>query len=286
MIDFDRGAPVAGDLDVAWHAGSPSAKHDTADEIQSHHYSEHTVIMRQNKAVHYEAPFMFLLFGNDRAVLIDTGATPKERFFPLRATVDAHIDRWLERHPRPDYGLLVAHTHGHGDHKAADGQFTDRPNTVVVGTDLDEVVEFYGFTDWPDTSRTLDLGGRRLEVIPGPGHHPSATVFYDPHTGLLLTGDTLYPGRLYVDDWQDFGTTFTKLREFCANHPVTHVLGCHIEMSRTPSEDYPIRTVYQPEEPPLQLSVSDVNDVCEAIEAIGDSPGIHRYDRFIIHRGH
>ena len=38
------------------------------------------------------------------------------------------------RHPHPDdYGLLVLHTHAHGDHVAADGQFLGRPDTVLVG---------------------------------------------------------------------------------------------------------------------------------------------------------
>lgn len=285
MINFDTGAPVSGNLEVSWHAGWPSAKHDPAPEIQVHEYGEHTVILRQNKSVHYEAPFLFLLFGNERALLIDTGATADERYFPLRRTVDAQIAQWLERHPRSEYGLLVVHTHGHGDHRAADGQFTDRPDTVVVGIELDDVVAFYGFDDWPASSRTLDLGGRRVEVIPGPGHHPSATVFYDHHAGLLLTGDTLCRGRLYVDDWPDFTATFAKLLAFSQEHPVTHVLGCHIEMSRTPGHDYPIGTIYQPEEPPLQLTADHLKAACQAIDDIGDQGGIHRFDDFIIYRG-
>ena len=68
-------------------------------------------IPRQNMAVHYEAPFMFLLFGGSRALLLDTGVTPDPRFFPLRRTVDAIIDGWLaSQHHRGDYGLLVLHT--------------------------------------------------------------------------------------------------------------------------------------------------------------------------------
>lgn len=47
-----------------------------------HAYSEHTVILRQNKSVHFEAPFLFLLFGNERALLLDTGATADPAHFP------------------------------------------------------------------------------------------------------------------------------------------------------------------------------------------------------------
>ena len=50
-------------------------------------------------AVHYEAPFMFLLFGDSRALLLDTGATANPQFFPLRRTVDAIIDELAGRAP-------------------------------------------------------------------------------------------------------------------------------------------------------------------------------------------
>ena len=52
----------------------------------------------QNMAVHPEAPFMFLLFGNDRTMLLDTGATRSPEFFPLRQTVDELVVQWLARH--------------------------------------------------------------------------------------------------------------------------------------------------------------------------------------------
>ena len=94
-IDFRTAAPAAGSLEVAWIHGSPSRKASREPLIQVHHYDEHTVIMRQSKSVSYEAPFLYLLFGNDRALLLDTGATAGEGRFPLRATVDELIDGWL-----------------------------------------------------------------------------------------------------------------------------------------------------------------------------------------------
>jgi hypothetical protein len=63
---------VARPLGVDWISGSMSAKHNTDPDIQVHWYDEHTVILRQNMAVNFEAPFMFLMFGGVRAVLIDT----------------------------------------------------------------------------------------------------------------------------------------------------------------------------------------------------------------------
>ena len=66
-------------LQVRWIHGSPSAKHDTDPEIQVHAYRADTHILRQNKSVHYEAPFLFLLQGVRRSLLIDTGATAAPR---------------------------------------------------------------------------------------------------------------------------------------------------------------------------------------------------------------
>lgn len=42
---------------------------------------------------------MFLLFGTDRVLLLDTGATEDPKLFPLRATVDELIGEWLTAHP-------------------------------------------------------------------------------------------------------------------------------------------------------------------------------------------
>ncbi|THV32096.1 MBL fold metallo-hydrolase [Glycomyces paridis] len=278
-LRFDRGG-CEPDLDVDWHAGWPSPKHDPEPEIQSHAVDEHTIVMRQNMSVNFEAPFMFLLFGNDSALLVDTGATPEPEYFPLRAVVDAHVADWLERHPRRKYRLVVAHTHGHGDHKAADAQFADRPRTTVVGPGLEGVQAYYGFEDWPNNTAALDLGGRVVDVIPGPGHHTSGTVFYDRWTRLLLTGDTFYPGRLYVQDWDAFTATVDRLVDWCEAHPVSHLLGCHVEMSVQPGLDYPRGWTYQPDEAALPMTVAQLGALQEALREIGGAPGIHKYDDF------
>jgi hydroxyacylglutathione hydrolase len=226
---------------------------------------------------------MFVLFGDARAVLIDTGATESPELFPLRATVDGLITQWLERHPRTDYELVVLHTHSHGDHVAGDGQFVDRPDTTVVPAGASEAYAYLGLTADLDRLGHLDLGRRVLDCIASPGHDEAAVTFYDPRTGLLLTGDTVYPGRLYVRDWPAFVATIERLNAFAETHPVSHVLGCHIEMTTTPGKDYPIRTVYQPDEPPLELSVGHLRDLRAAIEELGDRPGRYVYDDFIIY---
>jgi hydroxyacylglutathione hydrolase len=279
--DFTSATPAAGTLDVRWIHGSPSAKHNDDPDIQVHRYNEHTVVLRQNKAVDYEAPFLYLLFGDDRAVLLDTGATAAAEHFPLRHTVEDLIRQWLETRPRDTYELLVLHTHAHRDHVAADAQFTGRPGTVVVGADRASAWAHLGLTASNAAAR-LDLGGRVLDCLATPGHHESAVTFYDAYTGLLFTGDTVYRGRLYIDDWPAFQHTIDTLVAFTETRPVTHVLGCHIEMSNEPGVDYPVRTTYQPDEPPLQMTARHLRDIQAAVAAAGGRTGRHVFDDFIL----
>ena len=283
-LDFTPDEPVARPLDVRWIHGSPSAKHNTDPDIQVYRYDPHTVILRQNMAIDYEGPFMFLLFGNTHALLVDTGATESAEYFPLRRVVDELIELWLAEHPRDRYSLLVVHTHPHGDHIAGDAQFAGRPDTRVVGIERDEVRAFFGLGDDLGKAGLVDLGGRVLDCLASPGHHEAAVTLYDPSTGILLTGDTVYPGRLYVEDWPAFRDTIDRLIGFAATRPVTHVLGCHIEMTAEPGVDYPIRYTYQPDEPPLELTVGDLLAISLAIDEIGDRPGRHAYPNFVICR--
>lgn len=277
-------APVGRPLDVRWIHGSVSSKHNTDPDIQVHWYDDDTVILRQNKAVHYEAPFLFLLFGSERAMLLDTGATSAEQYFPLRAVVDSLIATWLERHSGDDrdYGLLVLHTHSHDDHVAGDGQFADRPNTTLVQADKATAWDYFGLSADPDATTTVELGGRAVEVVATPGHDAAAVTFYDPATGILFTGDTVYRGRLYIVDWQSFSRSIDRLVEFCRTRPVTHVIGCHIEMTTTAGVDYPVLTTYQPDEPPLEMSVEHLRAVQSAMREAGPEPVRYVCDDFIL----
>lgn len=273
---------VAKPLDVRWIHGSPSAKHNTDPDLQVYWYDENTVILRQNKAIDYEAPFLFLVFGEQRAVLLDTGATASPEFFPLRRAVDDLIASWLETRPRREYGLLVLHTHAHDDHVAADAQFADRADTVLVGAERDSAWNFFGFVSDPDAVSSVDLGGRVLQAFATPGHHSTSVTFYDPWTHILFTGDTVYRGRLYIVDWAAFSRSIDRLIAFAATHAVSHVIGCHIEMTREPGVDYPVRTTYQPDEPPLEMTVAHLHAVRAALDEVGPQPARRAFDDFIL----
>jgi hydroxyacylglutathione hydrolase len=282
-IDFVTRAPTTACLDVRWIHGTPAWRRASDPKIQVHQADPHTVILRQSKSVSYEAPFLYLLFGNDRALLLDTGATADPARFPLRATVDQLVTGWLTQHPRDTYQLVVAHTHGHHDHVAADAQFAGRPATTVVGRELDAVQRYFGFTRWPEQIVRFDLGGRVLEVTGSPGHHRAAITIYDPWTGFLLTGDTVTPGRLYAFDFPQFLASLDRMVALADSRNVTGVLGCHIEMTTQPGRDYPLGATYQPRERALQMTVAQLRDVRAAAASVADKQGAHRFGDFVIY---
>ena len=284
-VDFTSGAPVHGDLDVRWIHGTPGRKGGGDPAFQVHRYDRHSFVLRQSKALSPEAPFLYLLFGNERALLLDTGAAKQSPENPLRQTIDGIVSEWLAEHGREGYELVVAHTHGHHDHVAGDDQFADRPDTTSVGRELSAVQAFFGFTAWPDQTVRFDLGGRVLEIIGSPGHHPAAITTYDPWSGFLLAGDNVLPGRIYAFDFPAYLASIERTVEFASTRQVTHVMGCHIEMTRQPGRDYPLGCPYQPDEPPLQMSVQQMIAVRDASRSIKDKPGAHTFDDFLIMNG-
>jgi hypothetical protein len=110
VVDFTAGVPVRGDLNVRWIHGSPPGRRVSEPKFQVHACDPHTYLLRQSKTVSFEAPFLYLLFGNERALLLDTGARKRPSASPLRATIDKLIAGWLHQHPRQGYQLVVAHT--------------------------------------------------------------------------------------------------------------------------------------------------------------------------------
>ena len=84
----------------------------------------------------------------------------------------------------------------------------------------------------------------------------------------MLTGDTVYPGRLYVRDTAAFAASVHRLADFARAHPVTYLLGAHIEQSRTPFLDYPVGTVSQPDEHALELVPAQLFELDGAVQAM------------------
>ena len=228
---------------TVWIKGSSNCKETTVPPIQVVKYNANTWILRQSKCTNYEGPFMYLFIGKKKALLMDTGATPDENKFPLYRTVDSLLTLWKNEH-HITLQLIVAHTHGHGDHIAADKQFKDKPSVTLVGTGVDAIQDFFGLQNWPLKPSQFDLGDRVLDIIPIPGHQQAAIAVYDRATKILLTGDSFYPGRLYIKDWPAFALSTQRLVDFTSTHQISFILGNHIEMTKTPGKDYPAGTVF------------------------------------------
>jgi hydroxyacylglutathione hydrolase len=285
---FDAGVPDAGtgpsDAGTfpAWIHGSSPCSANTDPPIQVHQVDADTFILRQNKCVNYEAPFIYLLFGQTKVLMLDSGATSDPARFPIRATVQTLIGKVLAARGQASIALVVSHSHSHGDHVAGDGQFTGQPNTTVVQPSAAAVQTFFGFTSWPNQTVNFDLGGRVLQIIGIPGHEAAHIAIYDPNTRWLLTGDTLYPGRLYIRDWAAYRASVARLVVFTQTHPFSYVMGTHVEMSSTPRVDYPVGTTFQPKEHVLQLAPSQLTELNDALIMLGGTPTRQVHDAFII----
>ena len=236
---------------------------------QVHEYNPDFYILRESGCTNYEKPFLYLLFGAERALLVDTGAEGGDTAAIVRSTVH----KWLRRKGRTAIPLIVAHSHSHGDHTSGDPQLATLNDSAMpvtmVPLDLEGTSRFYRIQRWPETTGSVDLGGRLIDVVPVPGHDVLSIALYDRQTGVLLTGDSLYPGRLYVADFPEFVRSTRRLLAFLENKPITYVLGCHIEQSRTPYRDYPIGTMYQPDEHALALSRAHLVELDRLLAGMG-----------------
>ena len=166
------------------------------------------------EAGQFEEVISFLILGEERALLFDTGLGIGD----IRAQVTALTD--LE--------IVVLNSHSHYDHVGGNYQFEtvwgrDTPFTRdrMRGLDHAAVAEAvsegwiwkplpagfkrgdYVSRPWNierviDEGSQIDLGGVSLEVLFTPGHAPDCISLLDRHRRLLFTGDTFYLAPLYA----------------------------------------------------------------------------------------
>lgn len=162
---------------------------------------------------HWEETHCYLLCGQKRATLIDTGLGVSN----IRNVVDE-----LTSLP-----VMVVTTHVHWDHIGGHQYFDNiavhesekdwlsvqfpMPLDIVKknltmhscsfpeGFNIDDYQIYRGSPqsllhdgDW------LDLGGREIQVIHTPGHSPGHCCFYEPERKHLYSGDLVYKGCLYA----------------------------------------------------------------------------------------
>tara|TARA_R110000787_G_C13418202_1_gene444646 strand:- start:941 stop:1879 length:939 start_codon:yes stop_codon:yes gene_type:complete len=265
-------APPSSLFAQAWNAGiDPDEPAFHVQEIDAT-----TFVLRQSLQASFEAPFLYLLLGEDKALLIDTGAEG--------ADPRAEVDRLLAASGRAGLPLVVMHTHGHGDHVGGDASFADRPDTIVVGHTAEDVAGFFGIDLWPDENGTLDLGGRKVDVLPTPGHHASHVMVYDAATRILFSGDAIYPGRLYFvcDKAEEYAASLGRVADFAQTHQIDWLLGGHVEMKAEAGQSFGQQHKSRRGEHLLELPGSALGDVTAAFAGIGDYPRVTPFPEFML----
>jgi hydroxyacylglutathione hydrolase len=251
-----------GVLPRAWTASGPRCME--VPDWQVHEYNANFFVLRQSGCIHYEKPFLYLIFGRDTALLEDTGAGQVN----TAPVVMDLVAKWSKRNGKTGpVPLIVVHSHAHGDHTAGDAGFKGLPNVTLVTASVPELQKAFGIKTWPTDIVPIDLGRRVVDLIPIPGHDAASVALYDRQTGILLTGDSFYPGRLYVGqaEFPTFVASHQRLVDFTKDKPVAHILGTHIEQTSTPFVDYPRGTVYQPNEHTLELTRGVLLELNEAL---------------------
>jgi len=247
-----------------WNHGARFCLFNNDPAIEIYQYNESSFILRQNKCLHYEAPFIYVLFGEHSVFVQDTGATASPSDFPLYQVVMQLVKKVAINNmkAKTDYSIIVSHSHSHGDHIGADKQFKEKDNVVYIAPTSTAVKDYFAYgqnkLSWPEDNGLLDLGGRKLTIVPIPGHQSEALAIYDDNTQWLLTGDSLYPGRIYIKSWDLYKASISRLADFTKHKTVSAIMGTHIEMSKKAGVDYPMGSTYQPNEALLPLTKSDL----------------------------
>jgi len=135
----------------------------------------------------------YLVVGNERGVLIDTGFATENIQVYAQTLTDKPVK-------------MAANTHGHFDHTGGNGWFEraymsakalEIAKTPYPSLDASKYSTNYLVTIVGDGDQ-IDLGNRVLEVIEIPAHAPSSIAFLDRKERIMFTGDEVENGVMLV----------------------------------------------------------------------------------------
>jgi hydroxyacylglutathione hydrolase len=252
-----------------WHHGAVDCDTDKSANLDVYQHDESSFILRQNKCLTFEAPFIYVLVGSETILVLDSGALD-EAEYSVYKDIETLLTKHLGKAEFAARNMLLAHSHGHSDHYRGDDYFKGQAKVTVIEPKLEAVQGYFGFDNWPSGEKTIDLGDRLLTVMATPGHQAQAISIYDSQTQWLMTGDTLYPGLVYVKDWHAYRSSIDRMANFADEHQVSAIMGAHIEMQRSGGNYYPIGSQYQPDEAALDLSVSHLNELNNKLKESAD----------------
>lgn len=171
---------------------------------------ENTYIISEYR--HWEETHCYLLNGEERSLLIDTGLGICNIYDEVKKLTDKPITA-IATHIHWDHIGGHKYFSDYYAHKAEldwlNGKFPLSIKTiqemVVDRCELPEGydVKTYEFFQGTPTKvlqggEVIDLGGRSVEVIHTPGHSPGHMCFYEADRGYLYTGDLIYKDTLFA----------------------------------------------------------------------------------------
>lgn len=175
----------------------------------------HTWVGSGNR-VSYES--LYIVEGEDRAILIDAGTSIKD----LKKIVESITSKPI---------TLVA-THVHGDHTGS--AINDFDEIFINAADMVNVPSsmpgYKGTIKYLTDGETIDMGGRKIEVIFTPGHTPGSTTFIDLAAGYGFSGDAFGSGYLLL--FTNFSTlklTSQRLSEYMQKHNISKLYPGHYQ---------------------------------------------------------
>lgn len=142
---------------------------------------------------------MYLLEGNDKALLLDTGWGAGN----LRSYVEKLTDK----------PVMVVNTHGHLDHSGGNGEWEDV--WMLPGAEADLCTLVKGPFDmskapFPDyrkhflsDGQVIDLGGRFITALDISAHSNGSVALLDPKNRLLFVGDELESAQVLFYETYD-----------------------------------------------------------------------------------
>jgi glyoxylase-like metal-dependent hydrolase (beta-lactamase superfamily II) len=160
-----------------------------------------------------EEVISYLIAGTRRALLFDTGmgisdinkSAAELTSLPL-SVVNSHThndhvgDNWRFT---DIYAMDTAFTRDNAKGSTADAQAEITPDQLCGelprGFDRRSyATKPFHIRHWLRDGDKIDLGGRIVQVIATPGHTPDSISLLDAKNGLLFTGDTYYPGPIFL----------------------------------------------------------------------------------------
>jgi glyoxylase-like metal-dependent hydrolase (beta-lactamase superfamily II) len=132
------------------------------------------------------------------------------------------------------YGVDSEFTRKNAQGSTSDAQAEIKPGQICGSLPVDFNPVTYATRPWKISSyihdnEIIDLGGRSLTILATPGHTPDSISLLDPAAGLLFTGDTFYPGTIWLYRPETDLTAYeASIRRLAALTPhLKMVLGAH-----------------------------------------------------------